>query len=238
MEFEYPELLLLAIPLWFAYRRVGHVRGPCGWIRLVLLTVLLIALAAPRWNLGGRGLDVIVVADRSLSLPVESQTRIQELLTNLQNGLTERASTGSRLGLVSFGAEPRVEYDLSNDLATTGFTKDVNPNGSNLNEALLTALDRVDSDRPARILVLSDGESNGADPLFAARRARERGVPIDARVFERLHAGDVSIESVLLPDVVGQREPFQYTVWVHSDRQTTGAVTVRRGDRTIATQTR
>jgi uncharacterized membrane protein len=238
MEFEYPELLLLAIPLWFAYRRVGHVRGPGGWIRVVLLTVLLVALAAPRWNIGGRGLDVIVVADRSLSLPVESQTRIQELLTNLQNGLTERASTGSRLGLVSFGAEPRVEYELTDELATTGFTKDVNPNGSNLNEALLTALDRVDAARPARILVLSDGESNGSDPLFAARRARERGVPIDARVFERLHAGDVSIESVLLPDVVVPREPFQYTVWIHSDRQTTGTVTVRRGDRTIATQTR
>ncbi|MBI1313630.1 VWA domain-containing protein [bacterium] len=246
MEFEYPELLLLAIPLWFVYRRVGHVRGPGGWVRISLLSLLLLALAAPRWNPGGRGLDVIVVADRSLSLPAEAQTRIQELLTNLQNGLTERgwtdlggrASDGNRLGLVSFGAEPRVEYELTDKLATTGFTKDVNPNGSNLSEALLTALDRVDPDRPARILVLSDGESNGADPLFAARRARERGVPIDVRVFERLHAGDVSIESVLLPDVVEPREPFQYAVWIHSDRQTTGTVRVRRGEQTIATQTR
>lgn len=238
MEFEYPELLLLAIPLWFVYRRLGHVRGPGGWVRIVLLTLLLAALAAPRWNLGGRGLDVIVVADRSLSLPAESQTRIQELLTNLQNGLSTHASTGSRLSLVSFGAEPRVEYELSDELATTGFTKDVNPNGSDLNEALLTALDRVAADRPARILVLSDGESNGADPLFAARRARERGVPIDARLFEHLRAGDTSIESVSLPDVVVPREPFQYTVWVHSDRQATGTVTVRRGNRTIAAQTR
>lgn len=234
MQFEFPELLILAIPVWFLYRRFGKTTGITGWLRVAFLIVLVLSLSGPRINVGGRGVDVVVVADRSLSQSAEARANIRELILNLQDHVTTSAGTGDRLSLVTFGAAARVEYELSSLASQTEYSKDVNPNGSDLNDAILTALDRVNPDRPARILVLSDGEANGADPESASRRAAEQGVPIDARVFERLQTGDVAIESVLLPETVTPREPFQYSVWVHAGREATGTVKVHRDGRQIA----
>jgi uncharacterized membrane protein len=234
MQFEFPELLILAIPVWFLYRRFGQTAGVTGWLRIALLVVLLLALSGPRINVGGRGVDVVVVADRSLSQSAAARENIRELILNLQDHVTTAAMSGDRLSLVTFGTDSRVEYELANRISHTEFTKDINPNGSDLNAAILTALDRVDANRPARILILSDGEANGANPESAARRAMEQGVPIDAREFERLQVGDVAIESVLLPETVTPREPFQYSVWVHAGRDAAGTVQVLRDGREIA----
>jgi uncharacterized membrane protein len=234
MQFAFPELLILAIPVWFLYRRFGQTTGVTGWLRVTLLVVLVFALSGPRINIGGRGVDVVVVADRSLSQSAEARENIREIILNLQDHVTTSATSGDRLSLVTFGTDSRVEYELGNRISHTEFAKDINPNGSDLNAAILTALDRVDSNRPARILILSDGEANGENPESAARRAMEQGVPIDSREFERLQVGDVAIESVLLPETVAPREPFQYSVWVHAGRESTGTVQVLRDGREIA----
>ncbi len=234
MQFEFPELLILSIPVWFLYRRFGQAKGATGWLRVALLVALVLALSGPRINIGGRGVDVVVVADRSLSQSAQARDNIREIILNLEDHVTTAVGSGDRLSLVTFGTDSRVEYELANRISHTEFVKDINPNGSDLNAAILTALDRVDANRPARILILSDGEANGANPESAARRANEQGVPIDAREFERLQVGDVAIESVLLPETVAPREPFQYSVWIHAGREVWGAVQVSRDGREIA----
>src|SRR5690606_9041148 len=118
----------------------------------------------------------------------------------------------------TFGIEAAVERDLSNQATISQYTREILPDGSDLNGALESALTLVDPDRPARILVLSDGESNGANPILAARKAREMRVPVDYRVFERMRAGDVAVDAVLLPESIAPREPFQFPVWIYSDR--------------------
>jgi uncharacterized membrane protein len=235
MQFEFPELLILAIPAWLLFRRVDDSRGVTKWLRLTLLPVLLLALTGPRINVGGSGVDVVVVADRSLSLTAGTHANIRELIQNLENHVASEVSRGDRVSLVTFGSDARVEYELSaRNSSQDGYLKDVNPNGSDLDAAILTALDRVNPDRPARIIVLSDGEATGREPSSAARRAREQGVPVDCRVFERLDAGDLSVESVLLPQTIVPREPFQYSVWIHADREADAAVRVLRDGREIA----
>lgn len=234
IRFEFPELFLLAIPLGFLFRRFGYVKGATGWLRGGVLTLLLLAMTGPRLNVGGRGLDVIVVADRSRSMSAQSAANIQELILNLQNDITSRVATGNRLGLVTVGSQAHIEYDLTDRMRQTGFVKVINADGSDLNDGILTALDLVDPNRPARILVLSDGEANGVDPISAARRAHEEGVPIDYRLFERLRIGDIAIESVLLPESVVPREPFQFSVWVYADQPGAGAITVFRQGEQIA----
>lgn len=233
LRFAYPELFLLAIPLWFAYRRWGRAPGFTGVLRLSLLATMLVALAGPELNIGGRGLDVIVVADRSRSMPRGSQSNVQELIENLE----KNRGVGDRTAVVTFGATSAVEYELSTENKLGEFAKQVMPDGSDLNEGLLLALNRVNRDRPARILVLSDGEANGRLPAFAARRAREQGVPIDYRLYERLRAGDVAVESVMLPESVSPREPFQFTVGIYASHNVSGTVRVLRDGVKIAEQT-
>ena len=236
LRFQYPELFLLGIPLGFAFWRWGRVRGVTGALRALQLILLLLVLTAPEWDLGGRGIDVVAVVDRSRSMTPESETRIIELLANLLKG----RGTGDRVGIVTFGQESAVELMLSRTdvLAGGGYTKQVLPDGSNLEGGLQTALNLVDPYRPSRILVLSDGESNGAPVTIAARRAQELRVPIDYRSFERLRTGDLAVEAVVLPEIVSPREPFQFSAVIYADKEADGTLTVAREGRTIATQTR
>ncbi|HTI49306.1 MAG TPA: vWA domain-containing protein, partial [Planctomycetaceae bacterium] len=169
IHFLFPELFLLAIPLWFVYWRWGRAHGVTGALRILLLVVLLVALAGPEVNLGGKGIDVIVVADRSRSLPAEAERRIRELIRNLE----ANRRTGDRVGVVTFGASAAVESVLSEGALLKEYQKEILPDGSDLGDALHVALSLVNPNRPARVVVLSDGEANGGSPGSAARRARD-----------------------------------------------------------------
>ena len=230
IRFLYPELFLLAIPMWFAYRRWGRAKGVTGGLRIALLVALLLAIAGPQVNFGGHGIDVIIVADRSRSLPADADPRIRELIENIHNSRRK----GDQVGLITFGSKAAVENLLSENSKLGSYTKDILPDGSDLSEALHDALNLVRSNRPARILVLSDGEANGASPSSAVRRALEMGVPIDFREFPRPRAGDVAVDSLQLPEMVAPREPFQYLVWIYSDGEAAGKVTVLRDGQPIA----
>ncbi|HVW02519.1 MAG TPA: vWA domain-containing protein, partial [Planctomycetaceae bacterium] len=234
LRLQFPELLLLAIPLWVAFQRWGRAKGVTGGLRLALVLALLFVFAGPEMRRGGRGIDVIVVADLSRSMPTDAEGRIKELTVNLQKG----RGPGDRVGLVTFGSKPEIEEILSRESILGEFKKEVLPDGSDLNAALHTALNLVQTSRPARILLFSDGEANGASPLSAARRAREMHVPIDYRAFERLRTGDAAIDSILLPETVAPREPFQFSVWIESDRETEGRVSVYREGEQIASSVR
>ncbi len=233
IDFQYPELFLLAIPLWFAYRRWGKLRGATGWLRVATIVILLVALTGPRLNLGGRGVDIIAVIDRSRSMPARSAKSVEELVQNVERN----RSSGDRVGLVTFGSTAQMERLLTNTGDFKEYTKEILPDGSDLNDALETALNLVDERRPARIVVFSDGESNGASPLSAARRAREAGVPIDFRAYERIRVGDVAVESIMLPESVAPREPFQYAVWIYADKSVQATLRVSRNGEEIEQRT-
>ena len=174
---------------------------------------------------------MIVVADRSRSMPAAAHANIHELIRNLANN----RGPGDQLALVTFGSRVQIKQTLSNTALMKDYTKEILPDGSDLNEAVNVALNLVETDRPARILVFSDGEAKGASPLSAARRAREAGVPVDFRVFERIRIGDVAVESVLLPETVSSRDPFQFSVWIYADKDAHGSVKLVRDGREIVT---
>jgi len=230
IEFQFPELGLLALPAWFAYRRWGKCAGATGWLRAVLLVLLVLCLMGPELNVGGKGIDIVVLADRSRSMPAASEDHIRELIGNLE----QNRGSGDRVGVVTFGSRAQVERILSGSGKLGEYTREVLPDGSDLYDAVMTGLNLADRNRPARLLVLSDGEANGAPALSAARRAREEGVPIDYRAYERIRVGDAAVESIELPTTVSPREPFQFSVEVQADQDVHGTVLVLREGVAIA----
>jgi Mg-chelatase subunit ChlD len=232
LHFRYPELLLLAAPVAWAFWRWGRTRGVTGWLRAIVVGLLLFAVTGPELRTGGRGMDVIVVADRSRSMTSAASENVRELIANLDRN----RGVGDRVGVVTFGATAQVERTLSATATLGEFTKALSPDGSDLNEAVERALTLAQPDRPARVLVLSDGEANGASPLAAARRAREAGVPVDVRSFARPTTGDAAVESVLLPETVAPREPFQFSALLTADGDREGTVVVKRDGREIASR--
>jgi Mg-chelatase subunit ChlD len=230
----FPELLLLFVPLIVLYFWRGRSSALGGVVRILTLAVLALLAAVPLAPLGGKGVDVVVVADLSRSMPADSRGRALEIIKLLE----QRREGGDRVGIVTYGREPRIER-LPEEFGEAGaFVQDVDGDGSDLGGAIGLAASLIPRGRPARLIVLSDGESNGAPVVAAAHEAAARGLPIDFRLFSRGEAADVAVESLDLPGMVDEREPFQFTAWVRADRTVETEAVLLRDDVEIARTTR
>jgi Mg-chelatase subunit ChlD len=230
----FPELLLLFVPLIVLYFWRGRSSVLGGVVRVLLLAVLALLAAVPLAPLGGKGVDLVVVADLSRSMPADSRARALEIIKLLE----QRRKGGDRVGIVTYGREPRIER-LPEAFGEAGaFVQEVDGDGSDLGGAIGLAASLIPRGRPARLIVLSDGEANGAPVVAAAHEAAARGLPIDFRLFSRGEAADVAVESLDLPGMVDEREPFQFTAWVRADRTVETEAVLLRDEVEIARTTR
>jgi Mg-chelatase subunit ChlD len=210
----FPELLLFIVPLLFLYFWRGRAAALGGLVRLVILAVLVLIAAGPLAPLGGKGVDVVVVVDLSRSMPGDSRERALEIVKLLE----ERRNAGDRVGIVTYGREARIERLPEEFSTASAFVQDVDGDGSDLGAAIGLAASLIPRERRGRVIVLSDGEANGVPVGAAAHEAATRGLPIDFRMFSRGEAADIAVESLDLPGMVDEREPFQFTASVRTDR--------------------
>lgn len=211
----HPELLLLLVPGTIAWWKLRERERVTDLVRLAVILLLGLALAQPYLSTAHTGRDLVIVVDRSRSMPEGARESALELIRLAEDARRD----GDRVGIVSFGARTAIERLPSESARFSGFEREVDGDGSDLGAALEVGLDLLSRDRPGNLVVFSDGESNGRDPLSAARRSFARGVPIDVRAFSRPKSADLSVERIDLSEEVAAREPFQFSVWVRSDRR-------------------
>jgi Mg-chelatase subunit ChlD len=234
MSFLFPEFLLLIVPLLFVYFWRGRSPAPGGYVRVLVLALLTLVAAVPVAPLGGKGVDVVVVADLSRSMPADSRGRALEIISLLE----QRRAAGDRVGIVTYGREARIER-LPEAFGEAGaFVQEVDRDGSDLGGAIGLAASLIPRERRGRLIVFSDGEANGTPVVAAAHEAAARGLPIDFRLVSRGEAADIAVESLDLPAVVDEREPFQFTAWVRTDRTVDTEAVLRRDGVEIARVTR
>ena len=103
--------------------------------------------------------------------------------------LEQRRATGDRVGIVTYGREARIER-LPEEFGEAGaFVQEVDRDGSDLGGAIGLAASLIPRERPGRLIVLSDGEANGAPVVAAAHEAAARGLPIDFRAVQPRRGG-------------------------------------------------
>lgn len=229
MGFSNPFWLLFAIPaglLWWLWRT--RRRSLNIW-RAALLVVLFLALAelSIRWPRPG-GM-VVVLADRSASLPDRAEQAQREVIARLQREMKPE----HRLAVISVGERAAVEQSPQQG-AFNGFTSQVGADQSRLADGMELALGLVPAGSPGRVLVLGDGHWTGRDPLEPAQRAALRNIPVDYRLLQREILQDLSIHSVSAPQAVAQGQSFFVHAWVESpvDQEIEYALT--RGGQKIA----
>ncbi|MFW5857553.1 MAG: vWA domain-containing protein, partial [Planctomycetota bacterium] len=161
MNFAHPQLLLLLflVPAVARYVRVRG-RPALGGLRIALLVLLVVCLAGPQLSRVQSGVDLIVVADRSASVGDEGWRSQEELLRHLGAA----RGPNDRIGVVAFGMAPVVESRPERGRTGGQVGEAVDPNGSDLAEALRAAGRLVEPTRRTRLLVLSDGRYTGRDP--------------------------------------------------------------------------
>ena len=224
-----PVWLLLLVPLAVAWRVWPLPNRGLKILRALVFILIVLALAQMAIKLPDRAGTVIVVADRSESMPPDAAASEKEIVNLLYKSLGPR----DQLGVVSFGREAVVEQPPQRT-GFGGFTGQVDPGHSSLDEAIESALSLIPPDGGGRILVVSDGKWTGKDPVAAAARAAGRGVAVDYRLLTRPQVSDVAIQSFLTPQSVLPGQAFILSAWVQSPTEQDIQYELRRGDEIIS----
>ncbi len=224
-----PLWLLLAVPLLAALLRYPLPGRLLNALRVATVLLTVFALAGLALRFPSRAGTVVVVTDRSRSMPAGSDADHKELIDLLHSAM----GSSDRLAVVSFGETVAVERAPGGD-KFTGFTHEIGADGSNLGEGIDNALSLVPKDAPGRILVLSDGRWTGRDPAALAGLAADRRIAVDYRHRSRPTAGDLAVARVDAPTAVAPGEGFLITAWVQSPVEDTIRFEVTRGDKVIA----
>ncbi|MGH7171482.1 MAG: VWA domain-containing protein, partial [Gemmataceae bacterium] len=225
----HPIWLFLAIPLaltlwlWRMPSRLLLV------LRGLTLLLLLLALCGAVLRLPSQAGTIVVVADRSQSMPPGSATAQKEVLDLLHKAM----GPNDRLAVVSFGRTVAVEQSPASG-QFSGFIHEVGDDASNLADGLQTALTLIPRGAPGKVLVLSDGRWTGRDPAILAARAAARNVAIDYRSLQRSTANDLAIARVEAPPSVAPGESFLLTAWVQAPTPQTVSFELRRGEEILS----
>lgn len=238
MFFQYPVWLLLLIPLavslWF-FKRGGQAPPADSGLRIALLLLIVLAMTVPTFTLPIRSGTVIVLADRSASMPADAAAQQKQAVELVESG-EARVEKEHRLELVEFAEKPHIIQAGSTVFRLLGEN-----DGSDLTAAIETALSLIPVGDKGRLLILSDGRWTGENPNRTAAQLIARGIAVDYRVIERPVVGDIAVQHIEVPDKVLPDEVFKAAAWVsvpvsqnvEYELSQNGTV-VKKGTRTLA----
>ncbi len=202
--FHYPAWLVFIIPALalFILRR-GMFRAQ-NLLSLASLSLLVLALSQPYVkDASGGGSVLVVVADRSASMPPASHDRQLEIIRNIE----KERKPGDLVAVVAFAEKAFVEQTPS-DLPFGGFKGAYDGSASDITAALKTAASLIPDGKSGKIFYIGDGLFTGEDPLKSLA-ASGRMMPCDFREFRRPRPEDAAVLSLQMPQSVEKGEIFR-----------------------------
>ena len=233
MTLLYPIWLLLLIPLIISLRVWKLPSRLLGGLRLAILSLILLAMCGLAVKLPSRAGTIVVVADRSQSMPPDSEARQKEAIDLVQGGMR----SDSKLAVVSFGRAAAIEQSPQGG-KFAGFVNKVYGDASDLNGAIEKAMALIPQNAPGRVLLLSDGRWTGKDPSSMAAQATARGLSLDYRLMQRTSTNDVAISHIDAPQTVNPGESFMLATWIYAPVASEISFELLRGNQRLAAGTR
>lgn len=228
MTFQHPWLLSLCIPAFIWLWHSHPDRSAVFYLRVVSLFLMLLGLSNPTTLFQVNGQDFIVVVDQSDSMPLTQLAFAEETIQDLESRLND----GDRLGIISVGAEVRIDKQLvQNGRQLYPIQK---TDASKLSTALDTALKQIPPERKGQIILLSDGGNTERPWLAEVRTAIVRQIPIHTIAATQQSSQDIHIVSMDAPSEVSKGEGVQIEATVHSPFD--GDVTVASASRKTGCQ--
>ncbi len=235
MSFGQPWVLILfgLIPLFFLISR-GRLIDLSPWrrhlaigLRLILFSLLVLALAETQVVSKTKRLSVTFLVDQSDSIDPETS----HLLRDFINEALTHQRPDDRAGLVVFGANALVEERPSTALdrpsrpSQTSLVAPARPFASrpdtsytNIAAAIQLGLAIFPSDTAKRLVLLSDGKPNLGQAKAAARMAATNGVEIFTfQPPQPQDVPEVRLNKLRLPNTLGEQERFDLDVDIESN---------------------
>ena len=227
-----PIWLLLLIPLIISLRVWKLPSHLLAGLRLAMLLLILLAMCGLAVKLPSRAGTLVVVADRSQSMPTDIEARQKESIDLIQSAM----GRDFNLAVVSFGRVAAIEQAPQSG-KFGGFVNQVHGDASDLNGAIEKAMSLIPPDAPGRVLLLSDGRWTGKDPSGVAAQAAARGIALDYRSMHRASTNDVAISHIDAPEIVTPGESFMLASWINAPVPSEISFELLRGNQRLAAGT-
>ncbi|MEA4863216.1 MAG: VWA domain-containing protein [Victivallaceae bacterium] len=212
MSIMFPAAFLVLLPLaaLFMWRRHHLLRLDLP--RAAVYLLLAAALAGIVTEMPRPGGVVMVVADRSRSMPPDAGRRETECAKKVMAAMP----VGAQTGVIGFGGAATVEKlpEAPGFEGLSAYVDDID--SSDLAGAVELALQYIPADRPGRILIVSDGRWTRRDPAPVFARAAARNVAVDYRLLERRPFGDLAITGIDAPAKAAPGEFYTISVGIVS----------------------
>lgn len=225
-------VLLLVIPVFFISRRsIGGLSRTKAYvtfaIRCLLIALLAIALAEPIWVKRGEGLTVIVLLDRSQSIPLPIK---KGALDFLRQAAEQKDRAEDRLACITIAKDPSITALPDRMSAVTVGSDVADPTATNLASGVRLALAIKPNDTANRIVLASDGNETVDSVLAAAELARANNVPIDVLLLEYEYDNEVIFDQIVAPPRARQGQTADIKLVLHSQKPATGTIRLKLND--------
>ncbi len=204
-------------------------------IRLVLLTLVILAMAGATWQQPQPGEAVVFVGDLSTSA-VGAQSRMEAWIRGALTG--EQVGRGDQAGIVALGRTALVEQSPSS--ANGGFDhfqSIVDPDYTNVAEGLDLAAALLPASMRRRVVLLSDGQQNIGDARSEAKILRAEGIQVEVVPMASTAGPEVLVTSLTTPGTLHKGEQFSAIVAVQSNVTTTATLQIFMDGKPVAGST-
>jgi uncharacterized membrane protein/Mg-chelatase subunit ChlD len=177
--------------------------------RTLVMLLIVAALAEMQYQRRSDRLTVIYLLDQSLSIP-EARRAAMIRYVNASIAEHRKDEKGDRAGVIVFGRNAEVEVPpVDFDIQVPKVESLLDPEFTNLSNAMQRAMAMFPHDAAKRIVVVTDGNQNIGDALEEARALADAGVSIDVMPVPLEGANEVTLEKVDIPADVRQNQPFE-----------------------------
>lgn len=231
IEFERPGwliLILLVLPAYLMARRSIGGLSPLKThitfgLRAVVITLLAMALARPSWQQRGEGLSVVLLVDRSRSIPLELQVATEEYL---RAAVEVERDKQDRLGVITFADNATITQlpEKSGQVELSGELGDLA--GTNIADAVRLALAVLPKDTANRIVLVSDGNETEDSAMAAAEAAKANNIPIDILELRYTHDREVIFDRLVAPARAREGQVSNLKMLLRSQSVATGTLTL------------
>ena len=198
-------------------------------LRTLIMALLVLSLAGLQTVQAVDRLAVIFLVDSSDSMGSGSE---DEQLEFMREALEAKQPDDEWAALV-FGdnAVPETDFSVAGEIE--GFASVPQTTGTDIANAIQTALSMFPPDVSRRIVVMSDGQATDGDAIARAQRAAVAGVEISYVPIFREAAPDVRITAIDTPGRVAENQSFDISVGIQAEAPTPANLLIYSGGRLI-----
>lgn len=199
-------------------------------LRVLLIFVLLLAVAAPEISSKAKKTATIFIADLSDSVRGKKND-----MDAFISEAVSHAESRDVTGLIAFADESRVIRMPQDKVGYSALPDRMQSDGTDIEKAMLLARSITPDDAGKRLILLSDGKETKGEALEAARLLKRLGYTLDVVAYNADDIKEVQIEAFSAPKQVNAKERFDVSMKIVSNVQTKATV-VLFGNRTLTAE--